>query len=289
VGPLASDTHTTTAPPHYCITHRQYKIGPEKGALFEDVLQQRQTTWALEVGTFLGYSAIRTARHLQPGGQLLCIEANPDNAAVAREVVRYAGLGQQVQVINGLSGQVIPKLPALLAAAQQQQQQQQSQQQQSQQQQAWFDFVFLDHSKADYLPDLQSLERLGLVRRGTTVVADNVVYPSAPGELPGWCAVKESAVFQMTGGLPEQTHSYSQGCVAEAVELMRQTPTPPAVYCTHCTAGFLEYLDSSGRYNTQLLKARYEYEQAWNPDWEPNKEDAMSVSVCSSDSSPSGS
>lgn len=144
------------------------------------MLQQRQPAWALEVGTFLGYSAIRTARHLQPGGQLLCIEANPDNTAVAREVVQYAGLEQQVQVIDGLSGQVIPTLPALLAAAQQQQAQQQPQQQQ----QAWFDFVFLDHSKADYLPDLQSLEQLGLVRQGTTVMADNVVYPSAPGELP---------------------------------------------------------------------------------------------------------
>lgn len=52
--------------------------------------------------------------------------------------------------------------------------------------------------------------------------------------------------------------------------------------CVCCTAGFLEYLDSSGRYKTQLLRARYEYEQAWNPEWEPNKEDAMSVSLCSS-------
>ncbi len=47
-------------------------------------------------------------------------------------------------------------------------------------------------------------------------------------------------------------------------------------------AGFLEYLDSSGRYKTELLRAKYEYEQAWNPEWEPNKEDALSVSVCSS-------
>jgi hypothetical protein len=41
----------------------------------------------------------------------------------------------------------------------------------------------------------------------------------------------------------------------------------------------LEYLHSSGRYKTQLLKAKYEYEQAWNSEWEPNKEDAMSVSI----------
>lgn len=197
---VACHHHSPLAPDAACATHRQYKIGPEKGALFEGVLRQRQPAWALEVGTFLGYSAIRTARHLQPGGQLLCIEANPDNAAVAREVVRYAGLGQQVQVINGLSRQVIPKLPALLAAAQQQPIQQQPIQQQ--QQQAWFDFVFLDHSKADYLPDLQSLEQLGLVRQGTTVMADNVVYPSAPGELPLSRCVEEP-IASWCGGLPE--------------------------------------------------------------------------------------
>lgn len=51
-----------------------------------------------------------------------------------------------------------------------------------------------------------------------------------------------------------------------------------------CPAGFLEYLDSSERYKTELLRARYEYEQAWNPDWELGKEDALSVSVCNAGS-----
>lgn len=157
---------------------RQYKIGPEKGQLFENVLQQRKPTRALEVGTFLGYSAIRTARNLQPGGQLLCIEANPQNAAVARQVVQYAGLQQHVQILDGLSGQVIPKLPAMLAPLQSSKA---NSAQQQQQQQQGFDFVFLDHCKECYLPDLQALEQLGLIQQGTTVMADNVVYPGAPG------------------------------------------------------------------------------------------------------------
>jgi hypothetical protein len=61
-------------------------------------------------------------------------------------------------------------------------------------------------------------------------------------------------------------------------KLFAATPRP----CRTHVAGFLEFLDSSGRDKTELLRARYEYEQAWNPDWEPNKEDALSVSVCSS-------
>lgn len=186
--------HTLQQPASTYIAHafvamsvpcRQYKIGPEKGELFEAELQKVKPYRCLEVGTFLGYSAVRTARNLQPGGLLLCIEANPQNAAVARQVVEYAGYSQQVQVIDGLSGQVIPRLPALLAAAQQQPQGTSLQQQQ--QQPGGFDFVFLDHCKDCYLPDLRSLEQLGLVRSGTVVAADNVIYPGAPGK-PGCTA-----------------------------------------------------------------------------------------------------
>jgi predicted O-methyltransferase YrrM len=165
--------------------HRQYKIGPEKGQLFEAELQKDRPLRALELGTFLGYSAVRTARNLQPGGRLLCVEANPQNAAVARQVVEYAGYGQQVQVVDGLSGQIIPRLPALLTALQPslpQSSQQQQEQQQQLSQLSGFDFVFLDHAKGCYLPDLEALEQLGLVRQGTVVMADNVVYPGAPGE-----------------------------------------------------------------------------------------------------------
>ena len=35
------------------------------------------------------------------------------------------------------------------------------------------DYVLLDHRKNLYLPDLQTMEKLGLVVKGTLVVADN--------------------------------------------------------------------------------------------------------------------
>jgi predicted O-methyltransferase YrrM len=293
---------------------RQYKIGPEKGQLFEAVLQQLKPTWALEVGTFLGYSAIRTARNLQPGGKLLCIEANPQNAAVARQVVQYAGFRQQVQVIDGLSNKVIPQLPALLANIQQQQQA--------------CDCVFFDHCKDCYLPDLQSLEQLGLIQQGTTVIADNVIYPGAPGEhmtcrqrcldsvraalsdpggasmLQGQAAVSQACSLHSAAQQDGLSQQPSDSCTSRRFDrcccFSRQCACRQLLVCTahaDCrrkpsaarprpchshVAGFLEFLESSGRYKTELLRARYEYEQAWNPDWEPNKEDALSVSVCSS-------
>ena len=298
-----------------------YAIGAEKGALLDAVLEDLRPRSALEVGSFLGYSAVRTARQLAPDGLLVCIgaqhweglgsvecgvksgewgmgqqsvaaapreaasctglnacgaprpmhrnprcrvpapalargrapraEANPDNAAVARAVVDHAGLGGRVVILQGLgserladaarvvaeaagpSGDQGPRqqadvrggsssssservlatlrreaarqeLAAAAAAAAaggaggggpadtealQQEQREQQQQQQQQQQQvvpgARVDYLFLDHCKPCYLPDLVAAEALGLVGPGTVVAADNVVYPGGWGSCGG--------------------------------------------------------------------------------------------------------
>jgi catechol O-methyltransferase len=42
------------------------------------------------------------------------------------------------------------------------------------------DFVFVDHAKEAYLPDLQRIEAEGWLHPGSIVVADNVRFPGAP-------------------------------------------------------------------------------------------------------------
>jgi catechol O-methyltransferase len=42
------------------------------------------------------------------------------------------------------------------------------------------DFVFLDHDKAAYLPDLERIVDHGWLRPGAVAVADNVKFPGAP-------------------------------------------------------------------------------------------------------------
>jgi catechol O-methyltransferase len=42
------------------------------------------------------------------------------------------------------------------------------------------DFVFIDHDKAAYLADLESLLKRGWLHQGSMVVADNVKIPGAP-------------------------------------------------------------------------------------------------------------
>jgi catechol O-methyltransferase len=96
---------------------------------------------------------------------MLTVEAKPENAAVAKAVVEYAGVQDRVEVFGGrLAEDTLADLYAALG-------------------QRPADLIFMDHFKDCYKPDLQAMEELGLLRKGTVVVADNVVYPGAPGYL----------------------------------------------------------------------------------------------------------
>jgi len=126
-------------------------VGPEKGPLMAELLDPlSENARVLELGAYCGYSAILIAQRLGPGGRLVSVEKDPVAAEVARANVAYAGLSERVEVIQGASESVIPTLEGP------------------------FDLVFLDHWKDLYEPDLRRLEAGGLLRPGSTVVADNV-------------------------------------------------------------------------------------------------------------------
>ena len=42
------------------------------------------------------------------------------------------------------------------------------------------DFVFIDHWNDLYVRDLKLLEAHGLLRKGTVIMADNLIFPGAP-------------------------------------------------------------------------------------------------------------
>src|SRR5262245_28496713 len=126
-------------------------VGDRKGEILDAELVRHRPARVLEVGAYCGYSAVRMARLLRGwGGRLVSLEASAENARVARAMVELAGLGEQVEVRNTKAEEAIPSLGAP------------------------FDLVFLDHWKNLYLPDLRRLEKHGLLRPGSVVVADNV-------------------------------------------------------------------------------------------------------------------
>lgn len=57
---------------------------------------------ALELGGYIGYSAIRIARNLPPGGKLYSIDPNEKHVRIARRIIQHAGLSDKVEVLQSI-------------------------------------------------------------------------------------------------------------------------------------------------------------------------------------------
>ncbi|XP_053723515.1 catechol O-methyltransferase B [Synchiropus splendidus] len=146
--------------------HKEWamNVGDEKGCIMDSVVSEANPRTVLELGTYCGYSAIRIARLLQPNATMITLEFNPEVAAIARQVIAWAGLEDKVHLVEGASGDLIPKMKERFGVE-------------------TFDLVFLDHWKDRYLPDTRQIEECGLLRKGSILLADNVICPGTPDYL----------------------------------------------------------------------------------------------------------
>ena len=118
--------------------------------LFAKMLNARNI---LEIGTLGAYSTIWLARGLADGGRLITLEYEPKHAEVAQANLVRAGLAEQVEIRIGRAGDTLPKL--------------------LEEGKGPFDLIFIDADKQGYTEYLQW--SLKLSRRGTVIIADNVV------------------------------------------------------------------------------------------------------------------
>lgn len=66
------------------------------GCILDSVVSEVNPTSVLELGTYCGYSTVRIARLLPPHAKLITLEFNPDFAAIARQVISWAGVEDKV-------------------------------------------------------------------------------------------------------------------------------------------------------------------------------------------------
>ncbi len=141
-------------------------VGDEKGEILDAAVPRVRPRRLLELGTYCGYSALRMVRVMPSYARLYSIELNPANADVARRIWDHAGVGDRVTVVVGHlgdGGSTLNRLHAEHGFANRS-----------------IDFVFIDHDKAAYLPDLQRILSQGWLHPRSVVVADNVKFPGAP-------------------------------------------------------------------------------------------------------------
>jgi predicted O-methyltransferase YrrM len=85
-------------------------VGPHRGQILVKAIRETSPKRVLEVGTFIGYSAILMARELESGAQVITIEIDADEAELARENIRKAKVRPSVEVITDDATEVIPRL-----------------------------------------------------------------------------------------------------------------------------------------------------------------------------------
>lgn len=140
---ISRDTHANLLKPRMLSGHLQ-------GRLLSMISQILQPQSILEIGTFVGYSAICLAEGLAKNGRLVTIEANEEFETKIKNNIRLAGLSSKIDLKIGNALEVIPTLDCN------------------------FDLVFIDADKLNYIKyyDL-AIEKLNI---GGLVISDNVLW-----------------------------------------------------------------------------------------------------------------
>lgn len=125
-------------------------VGPSEGTLLHLLARMVRAKRALELGTAIGYSGTWIARGLEPGGELMTVEANPETAKVAAENLKRTGVADRVRILVGDAREVVEDLEGP------------------------FDLVFVDIDKEGYPVVLPKCVKL--LRVGGVLVTDNVLW-----------------------------------------------------------------------------------------------------------------
>ena len=114
------------------------------------ILQEKKPTRILEIGTAVGYSAIRFSEYLQENGKIDTIERDTERVKEARENIKKAEVEDKINIYEGDAVEILPTLNDE------------------------YDVVFIDAAKGKYPFFLN--QALRMIRQGGVIIADNVLY-----------------------------------------------------------------------------------------------------------------
>ena len=134
----------------YAKKHDVPIIGPECGRLLYLLTQISGAKRIFEMGSAIGYSAIWFARAAGPGAEIYFTDGDPQNAEMARQNFKKAGIAEQVHI---LTGDAVNLLDTVTGD---------------------FDIILIDINKHQYPAALRkSIPRL---KHGGLVITDNVLW-----------------------------------------------------------------------------------------------------------------
>lgn len=140
---IVKETIATNTEHHMLSGHLQGKFLE----IFSTLLQPENI---LEIGTFVGYSAICLAKGLQPTGELHTIEVSPETGTLAKSYFNKGSNHEKIILHVGNALDIIPTLDK-----------------------SW-DLVFIDADKTNYINYYKLV--LPRLRKGGIILADNVLF-----------------------------------------------------------------------------------------------------------------
>ena len=125
-------------------------IRRETAALLKTLVAAKAPRAILEIGTAVGYSALLMARVMPADCRITTIEKYEKRIPIARENFRLAGEEERITLLEGDADEILDRLKG-----------------------SYFDFVFMDAAKGQYLAWLPKL--MELMPAGAVLVSDNVL------------------------------------------------------------------------------------------------------------------
>jgi len=130
--------------------HSNMLSGPVQGKLLELISAMVKPERILEVGTFMGYSALCLAKGLSPNGKLHTLELRKEDADISANYFSKSLYHKQIILHVGNALDIIPTLK-----------------------ETW-DLIFIDADKVNYINYYELT--LPLLKKGRFILADNVLY-----------------------------------------------------------------------------------------------------------------
>jgi|SRR5450432_1359067 len=138
--------------------HAQMLSGPLQGKFLEMISLLLNPSYILEIGTFLGYSALCLAKGLKPNGELHTIEIDEATAFEAGENFKKSKTSNKIILHTGNALELLKSLDK-----------------------PW-DLVFIDADKTGYEDYYQAL--VPKLKSGSLILADNVLFHGEVLEKP---------------------------------------------------------------------------------------------------------
>lgn len=131
------------------------QISPEQGAFLTTLTKLIGAKYAVEVGTFTGYSSIAIARGLTDDGHMLCCDVSEEWTSIAQRYWKRAGLDDKIVLRLGPALDTLRSIPP----------------------EHEIDLAFIDADKPNYPAYYEEI--LARLRPGGVILVDNTLWGGA--------------------------------------------------------------------------------------------------------------